>query len=268
MRVKRIVDSHYPTLSPNDLVTHARALMRDLALSMLPVIDGDKVVGVIKRSHVLMLTSTRSNALVRDLMDTPPLVFRDDEMVSDVIKVMIEFDEWYAPVINSRNNKYIGIVSLASFLRTIHRTLIKEKLGLNLFKIMTKDVEFVLPEDHISKLWRKMSELRISGFPVVRSPKDVRVIGMVTQHDLIRKGHTRIELESESGPRKGVKVRDAMTSPAITLHYTNDVSKALSIMVKKDIGRIPITNDEKKLVGIIDRSDVSKVILELKFMKR
>jgi len=268
LRVKRIVDSHYPTLSPNDLATHARALMRDLALSMLPVIDKGKVVGIIKRSHVLLLTSTRSNALVKDIMDTPPLVFRDDEIASDVIKVMIEFDEWYAPVVNSRNNKYLGIVSLASFLRTIHKTLISEELGLDLSKIMTKNVEFVLPEDHITKLWKKMSELRISGFPVVRSFKDIRVIGMVTQHDLIRKGYTRIELESEGGPKRGVKVRDAMTSPAITLHYTDDVSKALSIMVKKDIGRIPIVDDEKKLTGIVDRSDVSKVILEFKFMRR
>ncbi|RLG80913.1 MAG: hypothetical protein DRO09_02550 [Thermoprotei archaeon] len=107
-----------------------------------------------------------------------------------------------------------------------------------------------------------MVEHRFSGFPVVRSRKDLTVVGIITQYDLLKKGYTRIELEAEGGPRRGARVKEAMTTPAITLKPYDKVSKASLIMIKKDIGRIPIVDDKGWLVGIIDRSDICKAYLE------
>ena len=273
MRIRRIINSHYPTLKPDDLATHARALMRDLNLSVIPVVRNGDIIGVVRRVHVLSLTSTRSNALVHDIMDEAKVVFRDDEDLESAINIMIELDEWYTPVVNSRSNKYVGMASLESFLVTTSKSLRRilnenQGFGISVSNIMTRNVEYVTPEENISKVWRRMLELRISGFPVVKSKRKLDVIGMITQHDLLRKGYTRIELESERGPRKGPKVKDAMTTPAITLSPSDDIVKALEIMVKKDIGRIPIVSNDNTLVGIVDRSDLSRAVLKHNVIKK
>lgn len=229
--------------------------MRDLSLRVVPVVREEGLLeGLLRREHVLSITSTKSDVLVSQVMESPPLVFKTDEDAVRSFRVMLEFDEWYVPVVNESTGKYVGILSLDSFLREIlsAKTEAHER---RLSEIMTAEVEYVLPEDFISRVWRKMLSLKYAGFPVVRS-KDRVVVGIITQHDLLRKGYTRIELESESGPRPGPKVREAMTSPAVTLKPHNKARDALSLMVKNDFGRVPIVNDAGALIGIVDRSDL------------
>jgi CBS domain-containing protein len=261
LKVKLLVDSHYPTVSPDDPLTKARAIMRDIGLRMLPIVEEGTLYGIIKRENVLLLTSTRSTAAVRDAADRPRLIFRPDDDILRSIKAMIELDEWYSPVVDERNGKYMGIVSLTSFLRFMLR---KGMLSadMKVEEIMTSSsIEYVLPDEPIYKVWRKMVELQISGFPVVRSAKTLELIGMITQHDLLRRGYTRIELESPSGPRKGPRVREAMVTPAISVSPEDSVEEVIKILLEKDIGRVPVTNKKGSLVGIVDRSDAVRAFL-------
>ncbi len=242
--------------------------MRELALTLMPVVDSDKrVVGILKRVHVLRLTSTRSNALVKDLMDDPNIVFKVNEDLITSVKVMLEFDEWYVPVVDS-SGRYVGIASLDNFMsislsrsreRNISKVVAKD--------IMTREVKFVLPEDRVSKVWRNIIVYRISGYPVVNNHKELKVIGIITQHDLLKRGYTRIELESESGPKKGTKVRDAMTTPALTVSPNTELLDIIEVMLDKKIGRVPVVNDKSKLIGIVDRYDVSKALINYGLIK-
>ncbi len=254
LRVKSFIDRFYPKITPDDLLTHARAMLRDFALRILPVVNEQgKLEGIVLREHVLALSSTKSNALVHDVMDTPRMVFKPEEDAVRAFKAMIELDEWYVPVVNESTGKYLGVISLEAYLRDVLR---KEHPADNIkvSEIMSEDVEFFTPEDLVSKVWRKMVQLKYSGFPVVRG-KERLVVGMITQHDLLKKGYTRIELESESGPRYGPKVKEAMTSPAITVRVWDRLKDTAALMIKHDIGRLPVVNDKGSLVGIVDRSD-------------
>ncbi len=262
MKVKALTHLNYPRISPDTLLTRARALMRDLSLRILPVVrEGDFLEGILRREHVLGITSTKSNVLVSQVAESPPLVFKASEDVAESFRAMLEFDEWYTPVINEVTGRYVGMLSLDSFLREVSSRGVggHEK---RLSEIMTTRVEHVTPEDFISKVWRKMLVFRYAGFPVVKG-RDLVVVGMITQHDLLKKGYTRIELESESGPRPGPRVREAMTTPALTLKPYDKVREALNLMVRNDFGRIPIVSDAGVLVGIVDRSDLCYNYLEV-----
>ncbi len=261
MKVRLLIDSHYPTVSPDDPLTKARALMRDIGLRMLPIVEEGSLYGIIRRENVLLLTSTRSTAAVRDAADRPRLVFRPDDDMFKSVKAMVELDEWYSPVVDERNGKYMGVVSLTSFLRFMLR---KGNLGahMEVGELMTTSpLEYVLPDEPISRVWRKMVDLQISGFPVVRNPKTLEVIGMITQHDLLKRGYTRIELESPSGPRRGPRVKDAMTTPAVSVSPNDDIVKVIRILLNRDIGRVPVTDERGFLIGIVDRSDAVKAFL-------
>ncbi len=254
MRVGSFVNPSYPTVKPDDLLTNARALLRDLALRMLPVVREDlKLEGVVTRRHVLTLSSTRSNALVRDVMDNPQLVFKPGEDARRAFQAMVDLDEWYVPVVNEGTGKYLGVISLDRFLREVlrrddpaHKSPVSE--------LMSKEVITFREDEPVGKVWRKMVETGYGGFPVVRGRKNV-VIGIVTEHDLLRKGYTRIELESQAGPRSGPKVKEAMTSPPITVGVGETLRSATALMVRHDVGRLPVIDDEGVLKGLIDRSD-------------
>ncbi len=234
--------------------------MRDLSLRLLPVVrEGDFLEGILRREHVLSISSTKSDITVSQVVENPPVVFKVGEDAHKAFEIMLEFDEWYVPVINEDTGKYVGILSIDSFLRAVLAKNVKahEK---QISEIMTTRVEYVVPEDYVSRVWRKMITFKYAGFPVVRE-KDLVLVGIITQHDLLKKGYTRIELESESGPKLGPRVREAMTTPAVTLKPYNKVRDALNLMVRNDFGRIPIVNDSNVLVGIVDRSDLCRCYL-------
>jgi len=231
--------------------------MRDLGLRVLPVVEEGKLLGVITRESALAITSTRSNTLVRDVMESPRLVFSTEEDLWTALKAMLEFDEWYVPA-TSASNRYEGILEIDGFLRSALAEF-SEMRGLGSVRdFMSRNVKYVTPDETIARLWRRMLKTRYAGFPVVRSSRDMEVVGMITQHDLLKKGYTRIELESEAGPRKSAKVREAMTTPAITVREGSDMYLVAEVMVRNNIGRLPVVNGKGYLIGIVDRSDVCR----------
>jgi len=55
-------------------------------------------------------------------------------------------------------------------------------------------------------------------------------------------------------------VRDFMTSPAITIKPDADLRDAARVLDEKRIKRLPVTNDENRLVGVISRADIVKAL--------
>jgi CBS domain-containing protein len=259
MRVKSLLTSRYPTVSRSDLLTHARSLIRDLGLRVLPVVEEGRLLGVLTRESALAITSTRSNTLVRDVMENPRLAFSLEEDLWTALRAMLEFDEWYVPVTSAgTSSKYEGILEIDAFLRSALAEFSESRSLGPVGDFMSRNVEYVTPDETIARLWRRMLKTRYAGFPVVRSTRDLEVVGIITQHDLLKKGYTRIELESEAGPRRSIKVREAMTTPAITVKEDSDLYRVAEIMVRNNIGRVPVVDDGGRLVGIVDRSDVCR----------
>lgn len=88
------------------------------------------------------------------------------------------------------------------------------------------------------------------GFPVTEREQ---VIGMVTLSDV----HSVTSID-----RPAMQVRDIMTKGAISLPPGAPLTEAMRIMSMKNIGRIPVI-DNDRLLGIVTRSDILKV-MELK----
>lgn len=52
-----------------------------------------------------------------------------------------------------------------------------------------------------------------------------------------------------------MKIKNLMTSPAITIHQDDTLKDAASKMINKKVGCLPVVNDEDELVGILSESD-------------
>lgn len=233
--------------------------MRSWGIRFLPVVGNSKLVGALSRVEILNLTSTKSNIRVRDLMYEPPILLEVRDDIKSSTSKMISLDEWYVPVVESVNSRvYMGVYSLDNFISYYSHSNL-EVYDEPVSKFMSRDVVYVSPEEKISSIWFKMLKYRYAGFPVVVKG---RVVGVITQHDLIRYGFVRTLRESErSKAVREVCVREVMSTPPASVLEDSKLKRVVDIMSVRGVGRVIVVDRSNKLRGIIDREDVSKAIL-------
>lgn len=254
--------SREPVLvEPLTPVTKLRRLFRDLKLRVAIVAERGKLIGLIKRSSLLRVSSTKSEALAKDVMEDPAFTLSESTTVRDAFRLMTKYDEWYGVVVGPEWS-ILGIVGMEDIVSLGLRKRPDLLSSLKVSDVMSKEAVYVRPEDTIARIWRLMESLGYAGFPVVNEKG--RLVGIITQYDLIRRGYTRIELESESGPRSGPRVGEAMTYSVESVYPWTALHDAASLIVKRGYGRLPVVDGPKTrvLVGIVDREDIARVIVE------
>jgi CBS-domain-containing membrane protein len=135
--------------------------------------------------------------------------------------------------------------------------------------VMTRNVIKVREDADLNEVATLLSEHRISGLPVVDG-KD-RVIGMITEADVLamagmKKGHAFKDIirhilgEPLSGHKGSKRLRDVMTSPAITTGPESDIREIALTLEEKRIKRLPVIDEQGRLIGVISRADIVRAI--------
>ena len=261
LRVKEITNQKHPFIYEDELATKARAIIRDLSLRILPVTDGNKkVLGTVSRGNVMTISSSVSPIRVKGIMANPKHIAAIDDEAASTVKEMIRLDEWYIPVVNSHQDKiYMGVLGLENFIEASIKTT-SEKLAKPVSEIMSKNVEACSPEDEVDNIWRLMQTKSVAGMPVVK--KD-RLVGIVTQKDLLESGAMLPTFESAKGRfRASSKISSIMKTEVIAVKPSAKVSEVAKIMVSKNIGRIPVKDEKGRLIGIVDREDIVRLLVK------
>jgi len=261
MSVGEISTYRRATVSPKDPIEHVRRVMRDYGYRLVVVVDSSgRMLGVISRAEVLLVSSTKSEALASHVMRDPLVTLTGEEKVREAVRTMLEVDEWYAPIVDRGFYKTLfGFEDIIEWALRVDRD--RGTLeGVELREIMTRNPVTVTVEDGIDKVWRLMMEYRYAGIPVV--DKRGALVGMITQYDLLKKGYARPHLEAERSPGKVPRVRSVMTRPCTYLYPWSRALEAATIMVSRNIGRVPVveSDETRKVVGIVDREDIVKLL--------
>ena len=121
--------------------------------------------------------------------------------------------------------------------------------------IMTTGVVTVRPDTPYREIAAMFREHRVSGFPVTAA--DGTVIGVVSESDLLalaagrhHRGH-RADGQATAG--------DLMTCPAMTIGPDDLVQTAARVMHSRRLQRLPVVDRDRRLAGIVSRSDVLSV---------
>jgi CBS domain-containing membrane protein len=134
--------------------------------------------------------------------------------------------------------------------------------------VMSADVVTVSPETPLRDVAAKMAERRVSGVPVVMD--EGRVVGVVSEKDFLvlmtGSGATFMEVIAGcvSGHHclvtsvEGKIARDVMSSPAVVVRFGEPVMVAVDLMTERGINRLPVVNDEQRLLGIVSRGDTMR----------
>ena len=137
MKVNEIITHDPQVIRPETALIEAAQKMKSLDIGMLPVCDGDRLVGVITDRDITVRGvaqgSDPKTARVQEVM-TPEVIYCfDDEDVKEAAKKMEEKQVRRLPVLN-REKRLVGIVSLGDLaVRTG-----KEKLAGEVFERVSK----------------------------------------------------------------------------------------------------------------------------------
>jgi len=119
---------------------------------------------------------------------------------------------------------------------------------MNIEKAMHKGAKWVSPEITVSEIAALMKKDDIGAVPVGEND---RLIGMITDRDLALR-----VLPDGADPAK-LKARDVMTKGIVYCRTDQTVEDAIHLMEDKKIRRLPVINDQKRLVGMLTLGDVS-----------
>src|SRR6266704_297870 len=131
--------------------------------------------------------------------------------------------------------------------------------------VMTTRVIWVRKDATFREMAVALREYRVSAFPVVDD--DRKVIGVVSEADMLNKE----ALIDESGFVDGILHRrdqakarritaaDLMTTAVVAVRPEDTVEHAAKLMYDRRVKRLPVTDENGHLVGIISRADVLSV---------
>jgi CBS domain-containing protein len=130
----------------------------------------------------------------------------------------------------------------------VHRSRVtKVEVAMKIKERMVKLVTVCGPEDNLAEVTAMMWDNRCGVLPVVDNEE--RVISMITDRDIC------IALGTRNLRASDVYVRDVAPPRVFACLDSDDISFALRTMVAQNVRRLPVVNDEGKLVGVISIDD-------------
>lgn len=114
--------------------------------------------------------------------------------------------------------------------------------------VMHSGAQWVSPDTPLSEIATRMKDLDVGSIPVGENDK---LIGMVTDRDIACRA------VADGRDCSTLTARDVMSEGIFYCHDTEDLEDALRIMEQKQVRRLPVINDKKRMVGILSMGDVS-----------
>ena len=118
-------------------------------------------------------------------------------------------------------------------------------------EIMTSKPEVVTPQDPISRAAQIMRDKDVGLVPVVRDTSSMMLEGVITDRDVavrhVADGHTSDCSVASHMSREHISAVD----------QSDDVQTVLATMERAEVRRVPVTDKNGKLVGIIAQADIA-----------
>lgn len=140
--------------------------------------------------------------------------------------------------------------------------------------IMQKKVDFVTPEASLRQASKIIFGKAHMGLPVV-SNKTKKLVGFVTDQDIISQCFPSMreyvedivheqdfsEMEKKLKNIMNLKVKDVMSKHVISVKKDDPLLKIESMMKLKDIARLPVVDDNDRLIGILTKRDIFRALV-------
>ncbi|MFO7539052.1 MAG: DUF190 domain-containing protein [Chloroflexota bacterium] len=217
------------------------------------------------------------------LMTSPVITIAAGSSLRRAVEQMVEHNLKRLPVVDD-DGRLAGWISRIDILRTIeyHEPVAERKsdpaaghdtavtAATSVSELMYRDMPTVTPQATLEEVLQALEQDRRRRAVVVDEQR--RVVGIVSDGDLLRRSRPTahsgllarlrhlIGGQSPADPlpllNAGETAVDLMSTPVITIVANASLADALRLMVKHQIKRLPVVDENGRLVGLLDRASL------------
>jgi CBS domain-containing protein len=257
MKVKDVMTTDVITIDKDVDLKHVLTLMKKHDITKIPVLEEKQLVGMVTDNIIAYkLGSIRKKGVPASRLHASSVTDKNIECIKSDTEVKTILKKVGKPgptMLCVTDNKHLlGVVTKADLLHLVEsKKPVKE--------IMNKKILTVSPDDRIIHARRVMIDEKIARLPVVDKGK---LVGMISDNELAF-AFANVKRSFPLGRQKHqldeFLVRDVMKTPAVWTQPNTTVKQAASIMLKYNVGALPIIENDK-IVGIISRTDLLSTI--------
>lgn len=116
---------------------------------------------------------------------------------------------------------------------------------------MHRKADWASADTPVSEIAKMMAKDDVGAIPV---GKDDKLVGMITDRDI------SLRVVAEGRDPAKTQAQEIMTKGIVYCRTTESVEDAIHLMDQKKIRRLPVIDDNKRLVGMLSLGDVSHAV--------
>jgi CBS domain-containing protein len=118
----------------------------------------------------------------------------------------------------------------------------------NVRDVMTARPRCAAPDTPLSQVAQLMGTQDVGAIPILDGD---RLVGMITDRDIVVRA-----VAQEKDPR-GMPSREISSGELVAVGPDQDLSDALHLMAEHQVRRLPVVDDENRLVGVVSQADIA-----------
>jgi CBS domain-containing protein len=122
-------------------------------------------------------------------------------------------------------------------------------MGQNIRDIMTANPSTIEPDQSVVEAAKIMKQEDAGVVPVTENG---RLTGMVTDRDIA------IRVVAEGKDPQSTTVREVASKHVVTIDPQQDLDEALRLMAQHQVRRLPVVEEDGRLVGVVAQADVAR----------
>jgi CBS domain-containing protein len=196
MHVSSVMMPNPITVAPDVMAKRAAELMLDRDISGLPVVEGDKLLGIVTKLDFAKVCVGYDGVYVGQVMQASPTTVSPGERVIHVRRLLLEEDLLATPVMEGR--ELVGIITmrdvlmkLVAFQEVVPDQYKSERIrNLLVEDVMTQPAVKIRTDEMLPQAAKVMLDKRFSSLPVVNLENEL--VGMLTKTELTEVARERL----------------------------------------------------------------------------
>jgi len=190
LHVSSFMSTDLKTISPDASPRQAAQIMLENNIGGLPVIEDDRVVGLITRWEIAPLARQRADVKAVDVMAASPVVLKPTDTILYARKVFETYNTIFVPVVDEEGRPigYVTVSEIADALYTFHDIVEEKHRKKRIGHLLVEDFmrlrpPRVDPDTSLPKIVEVMVERRSKGAIVMQND---RIVGIVTLVEVLK----------------------------------------------------------------------------------
>jgi CBS domain-containing protein len=121
-------------------------------------------------------------------------------------------------------------------------------MGKQVAEVMTAKLCTIDVDKSVAYAAKMMRDEDVGLAPIVEGD---RLVGTLTDRDIA------VRVVAEGRDPEATKAREVASTDVVTARPTQDLDEALRLMAERQVRRIPVVEDDGRLVGIVAQADVA-----------